>query len=207
MTINDTQFDPGRYLRKVNGSDYLEVKWRLLWLRTEHPDATIATEMISHDGQMALFRATVSIPGGGSATGWGSEHYNDFRDYIEKAETKALGRALSALGFGTQFCPDFDFTGTSNRIVDAPIDLQARRDEVREQASAPIAAQEVLATDKQIRYLTSMARELGISEPDLQAEANDLYGREITQLTRRDVSQFIDRLQARKSERASHISA
>jgi len=61
-------FDSSKYLTKVNGSDYLEVKWRLLWLRTEHPDATIATEMISHDGQMALFRATVSIPGGGSST-------------------------------------------------------------------------------------------------------------------------------------------
>ena len=126
MTVNPTQFDPGRYLRKVNGSDYLEVKWRLLWLRTDHPDASVSTELMSHDGQMALFKATVSIPGGGSSTGWGSEQYNDFRDYIEKAETKAIGRALSALGYGTQFCPDFDFTGGTNKVVDAPIDIQRR---------------------------------------------------------------------------------
>ena len=131
MTVNPTQFDPSRYLRKVNGSDYLEVKWRLLWLRTDHPDASVSTELMSHDGQMALFKATVSIPGGGSSTGWGSEQYNDFRDYIEKAETKAIGRALSALGYGTQFCPDFDFTGGTNKVVDAPIDIQTRREETR----------------------------------------------------------------------------
>ena len=33
---------------RVNGADYLEVKWRLLWLRTNHPDAVIETEMMSH---------------------------------------------------------------------------------------------------------------------------------------------------------------
>src|SRR3546814_7260726 len=42
------------------------------------------------------------------ATGYGSETPKDFGDYIEKAETKAIGRALGALGFGTQFTDDFD---------------------------------------------------------------------------------------------------
>ena len=207
MTVSETQFDPGRYLRKVNGSDYLEVKWRLLWLRNEHPDAVITTELTNHDGQMALFRANVSIPGGGSATGWGSEQFSDFRDYIEKAETKALGRALSALGFGTQFCSDFDFTGTTARVVDAPIDLQQRREEGREPSGPATGDQGVIATERQFRCLTAIARELGISEPDLQAESNKVFGCEIAALTRRDVSQFIDRLQARKNERASHASA
>ena len=205
MTVNATTFDPGRYLRKVNGSDYLEVKWRLLWLRTEHPEATIVTELINHDSQMALFRATVSIPGGGSATGWGSEQFSDFRDYIEKAETKALGRALSALGFGTQFCSDFDFTATGTKTVDAPIDLQTRRDETRGPANA--SDQEQAATEKQLRFLVSIARELGIPEPDLQAESAELFGRDVRALSRRDVSQLIDRLQARKNERDSQASA
>src|SRR5215210_7741237 len=104
-----TAFDPSKYLTRVNGSDYLEVKWRLVWLRAQHPDATVETELISHIDNTAIFRAQVSIPGGGSSTGWGSETSGDFRDYLEKAETKAIGRALAALGFGTQFCPDFEF--------------------------------------------------------------------------------------------------
>ncbi|MGQ9676861.1 MAG: hypothetical protein ACUVX1_14455 [Chloroflexota bacterium] len=112
-------FSPERYVTKLQGRDYLEVKWRLVWLRTEHPDAVITTELIQCANDFALFRATVSIPGAGSATGWGSETPKDFRDYIEKAETKALGRALAALGYGTQFCEDYA-EGTG-KVVDSPV--------------------------------------------------------------------------------------
>src|SRR5262249_27024167 len=83
--------------------EYLDVKWRLLWLRKEHPDAEIVTELVEHDGQMAIFKATVTVPSGGKATGYGSETAADFPDFIEKAETKAIGRALNALGYGAQF--------------------------------------------------------------------------------------------------------
>ena len=103
----------GAFVTRVGGADYLEVKWRVLWLRTQHPDAVITTELHSHENNVAVFKAMVDIPGGGYATGWGSEGYDDFNDYLEKAETKALGRALAALGFGTQFTPDFDFADGS----------------------------------------------------------------------------------------------
>jgi hypothetical protein len=102
-------FDPTPYLRQLQvrgrggGADYLDVKWRLLWLRTEHPDAEIVTELVQHDPQMAIFKATVTVPTGGKATGYGSETASDFPDFIEKAETKAIGRALNALGYGAQF--------------------------------------------------------------------------------------------------------
>ena len=128
-----TPFDPTQYLSNFDGREYLEVKWRLLWLRSEHPEARMATEIVQHneEGGFALFRAEVEIPGGGKATGWGSETVRDFHDYIEAAETKALGRALAALGYGTQFCQDFDFSanarpGTS-QVVDAPVNLADRR--------------------------------------------------------------------------------
>jgi len=102
------EFDPTPYMRQIRGkggsqTDYLDVKHRLLWLRKEHPDAEIVTELIRIDDAGAIFKATVSIPGGGRATGHGSETATDFSDYIEKAETKALGRALNALGYGAQF--------------------------------------------------------------------------------------------------------
>ncbi|MDQ3167664.1 MAG: hypothetical protein M3P94_03335 [Chloroflexota bacterium] len=112
------KFDPSRHIRKVSGADYLEVKWRLVWLREVDPDASIVTESISIDERIAIFKATVKTTSGGVATGYGSETPNDFRDYIEKAETKAIGRALAALGFGTQFAPDLN---EGDRIVDAPV--------------------------------------------------------------------------------------
>jgi uncharacterized protein YbdZ (MbtH family) len=132
-TKNRVPFDPAQYLSNFDGREYLEVKWRLLWLRSEHPDARMTTEIVQHneEGGFALFRAEVEIPGGGKATGWGSETVRDFHDYIEAAETKALGRALAALGYGTQFCQDFDFSANArpgtNQVVDAPVNLAERR--------------------------------------------------------------------------------
>lgn len=105
-------FDPTPYLHSLRGrggpEDYLDVRHRLLWLRREHPDAHITTEHIQIDAESAIFRAQVTIPGGGSASGHGSETARDFTDYIEKAETKALGRALNALGYGAQFAESDD---------------------------------------------------------------------------------------------------
>ncbi len=129
-------FDPSQYLSKFDGRDYLEVKWRILWMRSEHPDARVATEVVQHNEEngFALFRAEVELPNGGKATGWGSETVRDFHDYIEAAETKALGRALAVLGYGTQFCRDFDFTANARpgtaQVVDAPVNLAQPRNVV-----------------------------------------------------------------------------
>jgi len=137
--MSEKGFDASRYLVKLRGKEYLEVKWRLLWFRTEHADGVIETELVSHiqNPPMAIFRARVSIPGGGSATGWGQEEAADFGDYLEKAETKALGRALAALGYGTQFTEDFEFsTDDEQRVVDSPVERPA----TRARATAPAGA-------------------------------------------------------------------
>ena len=196
-------FEPGRHLSKVGGSDYLEVKWRLVWLRETHPDAAIETDLVSHDGSFALFRARVSIPGGGSATGWGSEGFDDFRDYIEKAETKAIGRALAALGFGTQFCPDFDVGAAAGRVVDAPIDFASSRgrriaDPALEDSERRIANVKQPATQRQLKFIQAIAREAGLGDDALEEEAARLCGAPLSDLTRRDASALIERLQARR---------
>lgn len=131
-------FDPSQYLSKVSGQDYLEVKWRLVWLRDKHPDAQIRTELLRIDkvpnpradrkGQLpeterAIFRALITLPDGTAAESHGSETQADFGDHIEKAETKAIGRALAALGFGTQFCEDHAMVNPDGtpHVVDAPV--------------------------------------------------------------------------------------
>lgn len=201
------EFDPSRYLTKVSGSDYLEVKWRLLWLRQIHPDAVIETDMMQHDGQAAIFKATVSLPGpGGSATGWGSEQYGDFRDYIEKAETKALGRALAALGFGTQFCQDFAFGAEQNRVVDAPVDLQRQQQRRQQQQSgaAPEAKpSDQPATARQHGFIDTLTRELNLTEEALKLEVESSFGVPVSGLSRRDASILIERLQQRRADRPS----
>ena len=120
-------FDPAAHLTKVGTSDYLEVKWRVAWLRDEHRNARIETELVERGPNWALFKATVTLPyvesddgklkmAGGFATGYGFEDVADFNDFIEKAETKAVGRALNHLGYGTQFAQSDD------AIVDAPVE-------------------------------------------------------------------------------------
>src|SRR2546423_8414409 len=90
-------FDPTQYLSKFDGRDYLEVKWRLLWLRSQQPDARIGTDNVQHNEEngFARFRAEADIPGGGQATGWGSEPGRDLHHHLEAAAPEATGRCLS----------------------------------------------------------------------------------------------------------------
>jgi hypothetical protein len=127
------------------GSDSSAYHNRLVWFREQCPEGTIDTEevlvdldreveeesfvwnaekrrsekVIKHSRGYARFRATVTDGKGGRATGTKSENAASFADYIEKAETGAIGRALAALGYGTQFAPDLD---EAHRIVDAPVE-------------------------------------------------------------------------------------
>ncbi|MEX2237054.1 MAG: hypothetical protein WEB00_05925 [Dehalococcoidia bacterium] len=190
----DRTFEPGRYLRSFRGSEYLEVKWRVVWLRSEHPEATIETEMVKQSAPtsrgepgMAIFRARVAIPGAGEATGWGSETSSDFRDYIEKAETKALGRALAALGYGTQFCEDFtipevEANGAGAKTTGAP-------------DAKPAASAKKLASEPQLRAIFSLGRDvLKLDEVAVETHARERFGRETSELTRREASELISEL-------------
>jgi hypothetical protein len=102
---------PRKVKDKVTGhwttvyEDYLEVKWRLCWFRDRYPHGQITTEEVCVDLERgyARYKATVDDGEGGTATGYGTETQADFGDYCERAETRALGRALAALGIGTQF--------------------------------------------------------------------------------------------------------
>jgi|SRR5882724_369193 len=101
--------------------DYLEVKWRLCWFRDRYPHGHITTEevCVDLDRGYARYKATVEDGQGGRATGYGTETAAEFTDYCERAETRALGRALAALGIGTQFVGQ-DLTEGAH-VADAPV--------------------------------------------------------------------------------------
>ena len=147
----------GREEWKTIESDYLDVKWRLVWLREQYPDAIITTTLLAHDDSFALFRSTISVPSGASATGHGSETKADFGDYIEKAETKAVGRALAMLGFGTQFAPDLD---EGHRIVDTPVERRPPANEPPHDAASPTQQDWYLSTMHKLGYDSAKAQDM-----------------------------------------------
>ncbi len=135
-------------LRQKDGSfkDYLQVMFRLVWFREVCPFGTIDTEELEFDLDReieieayewndeknrrepikkkakgyARYRAVVEDGFGGRATGTKDESAVSFPiDFGPKAETGAIGRALAALGFGTQFAIELS---EDVRIVDSPVD-------------------------------------------------------------------------------------
>jgi hypothetical protein len=200
-------FEPGKYLSVVNGNDYLEVKWRLVWLRNEHPDAQIETELMSHDGNRAVFRARVAVPNGGSATGWGTEDGVNFPNYLEAAETKALGRALAALGFGTQFCPDFDFGADEGRVVDAPVALKREPTNVTQGTfDRERSAVDQEATYRQRNLIGAIVRELKMDQRMLNELALEVTGKGANELNRKEASSVIEHLKDRQQAQTPRIA-
>ena len=116
-------FDFKRHLIKVQGGrTYLPVSARIVWFREQHPDWGVITEAveINHEKQYAVFRATIfNAEGKIMATGTKKEDVKGFGDYMEKAETGSVGRALALCGFGTQFSPELDEVG-GGRLADSP---------------------------------------------------------------------------------------
>ncbi len=159
MTTDSGKFDPVAHLIQLPSkrgrppSDYLEVKWRLAWIRSAIPDAIIETSIHPKtDDGFAVVTTKVTLPSGAIGTGigtcLGNGQWSD--DYYEKAETRSIGRALAVVGFGTQFCGDDMDEGERSgepRISDAPVDRPSRqsapqsRQEAPQRASASSGAQ------------------------------------------------------------------
>jgi len=187
-------FEPQRHLMQIKGKEYLTVQNRLIWFikdqralieggqaRTAY---TIQTEMVEHDRDQgwAHFKTYVRDVLGNEATMYGSESMRDFPDYIEKASTKSLGRALLLLGYGTAFTAEID---EGDRVVDAPLQrtngyaaptnmrptaapAPARPTVVPQPARpAPITTAEAMATDRQISSIRKLCAALGRQEPEV----------------------------------------
>lgn len=112
-------FNPNEHLMDLKGKKYLQVMHRLVWFREDKPLWNIDTKLEQLTENHAVFSAKIYDENGNQkSSGYGSEGVKDFRDFIEKAETKAVGRALAMLGYGTQFAPELD---EEDRIVDSPV--------------------------------------------------------------------------------------
>lgn len=205
-------FNPNNHViqlkSKDGAKDYLPVQWRLVWFREQCPHGTIETEMLHLDLDrvteeeafvwnnekrrsekvvkqgtgFVLFKATVKDGKGGVATGTKSEKAASFPDYIEKAETGAIGRALAALGYGTQFAPELS---EEHRIVDSPVDRQPVGNSSNSAASSSSPSEEsAKITEQQLSSIKKLCEYLSKSEPANVASISYLAAKNlINQLT------------------------
>lgn len=109
-------------LLDLRGKDYLQVPWRVLWMREEHPDWCIKTSIKINETHTGCI-ANAEIWDGNKmlATAHKYEDLKGFQDFIEKSETGAIGRALALCGYGTQFAPELSEDG---RLAEAPVEAK-----------------------------------------------------------------------------------
>jgi hypothetical protein len=189
-------FNPREHLIQLKSregsKDYLPVQWRLVWFREMCPNGTIETEIVHLDLEketeeevfvwnsekrrseksvktargVAVVRAVARDGKGGIATGTKMEKAAAFGDYLEKAETGAIGRALAALGYGTQFAPDLD---EAQRIVDAPVDRTPTPNNnvtANNGNNNKSESDEGTITEQQVNSIRKLCLHLKKSEPD-----------------------------------------
>jgi hypothetical protein len=223
-------FNPNEHLvqlkSKQGSQDYLPVQWRLVWFRSVCPHGTIDADEIEVDLDRvveaetyvwnaekrrsekvikqakgyARFRAVVTDGKGGRATGTKSENAANFADFVEKAETGAIGRALAALGYGTQFAPELD---ESHRIVDAPVGRGSTASNGNGNGYAPVASfraeassnngngngsrpsseneADANATEQQIASIRKLCTHLGKTEPENVSSISFLAAKKLLQ--------------------------
>lgn len=216
QTPENQDFNPRNHMMKVKGGDYLPVSARLIWFRQDFPSADIQAELVKLDDVAgAVFMCRIIIPDGGAATGWGSCRPQDFPDgFIEKAETKARGRALAALGYGT---PEDEGDGD---MADGPVNRQDgyQGQQPRRQGNWSNGPQggppqggyqqqaqqggntAFLATAPQKSRIQRLAAEMQMQPDELNALIQQHTGVAFVDMNKRQASSMIDLLEARRPQ-------
>lgn len=122
--------DPNLDMMDLKGKDYLVIQKRILWFIRDQRDmiasglarypytiGEVKYREIDTVNKCAYFEVVVMDVLGNEYYGEGSETASDFKDYIEKAKTKAVGRALMFGGYTTGRAQELD---EGERIADAP---------------------------------------------------------------------------------------
>ena len=199
-------FNPKEHLIQMSGkngqtSDYLEVKWRLVWLREDHPTWGIETELLQYDVFAILKAAVKDETGRVIATGHGMAKTGGSAKWagreIEKAETAAIGRALAHAGIGTQFIDDeTEGEGDHDHIADSPVERKGNAQpknatpKTQQQPASPTASDSNNPLDRGFsvetgnNFLGWAKRNYGLSDENARKTIDAIAGRELDSLTK-----------------------
>lgn len=146
-------FEPKNYLRKEENEEgvsfYLDTKYRLLWFRLKYENGKIVKIPKVLNREYATFEVRIYADRNDAednflANGFASRYKDDGNEkfglnFVESAETAALGRALKDAGFGTQFC-DIALPNDQT-IVDAGVHISF--DLANDEVTSPVEENEV----------------------------------------------------------------
>jgi hypothetical protein len=188
---------------------YLDCKWRIIWFRNIYPEGFIQTVETEVNERFARIEATAfdkDPAQGGKKLGMGRRCVlsSDFKDYVEKAETQAIGRALAVAGFGTQFCEEFD---EEDSLADAPVE-QRKQDKhsaptatstatsTASAAAPPIkpvpTPHEKAVTSNDMNTVYNAAQQKGLSRTDTDLFLMAKYQKiSVSDLTKQELDEFV----------------
>ncbi len=190
--------------RRLNGQTrvFPVVGGRLRLAHEENEALSLQTEMVSWDGQYAIFRCC-AVTGKGQFQGYGTA--NSQRDarlaesLIELAETRSIARALRFAGYG------LEYTGAEevSHVGNSESERASHKD--RESGasggngdSKPDTKPHVgngSATTAQVRALYALTKKAQYSPEDLERLLTPLQANRFEELTRESASQMITYLQ------------
>ncbi|MFC1834300.1 hypothetical protein ACFL2Q_06140 [Thermodesulfobacteriota bacterium] len=185
--------------RRMNGQNrvFPVVGGRLRLAHEGNDNLSLATEMVSWDGQYAVFRCSAETQKG-RFVGYGTA--NSQRDtrlaesLIELAETRSIARALRFAGYG------MEFTGLEE-VLHVPDTVNEESEEARRGGNGNGKSKPQhyggngKATQAQVRALHALTKKAGYSEEDLESLLNPLAAASFTDLTKESASQVITCLQ------------
>lgn len=96
----------------IKGKDYLQAAPRIFWMKEEHPEWSIESEMLSLSDSHAVCRATIRDGNGRIlAQATSMETKQGFDSFVEKAETCAVSRAAAFCSYGTLMAQELEEQG------------------------------------------------------------------------------------------------
>lgn len=181
-------------------SQYETVEDRLIRFWADHAQGRIATQLISLEGDVVVFRAEIYFQADQpqpTATGYaeevkGSSPVNR-TSYVENCETSAIGRALANCGYATHGKrPSREEMGKASRSVGASL---RPSDQPTVTPITTIGGQQI-RTEKQANYAWGLAKKAGMDEQAYEARVIELTGTLPSVMTIAQANQVIDTLKA-----------
>ena len=188
--------------RRLNGQVrvFPVVGGRLRLAHEENDNLSLETEMVSWDGQYAVFRCCACTRKG-RFQGYGTA--NSQRDarlaasLIELAETRSIARALRFAGYGLEYTGAEEVSHVQNG--DAERERVSSRDPGAKDNGRPDAKPVGLvngkATQAQCRALFALTKKAQYGQEDLERLLSPLNAARFEDLTRESASQLITYLQ------------